>query len=51
MYLAYPEMMQTYRRVARLLDGVLETEGTKNPFEARVLKDICFVAKANSGGL
>jgi hypothetical protein len=43
-----PQMMQTYRRVARLLYGVLRNAGANNPFEARVFKDLCFFAKANA---
>ena len=46
-----PEMMRTYRRVVRLWDGVLQTAGTVNPFEARVFKDLCFVARANATGI
>jgi hypothetical protein len=46
-----PEMMRTYRRVSGLLDGVLKTAGTDNPFEARVFKDLCFVARAQASGL
>jgi hypothetical protein len=43
-----PEMMRTYRRVVRLLDGVLENAGTKDLFEARVFEDLCFIARANA---
>lgn len=43
-----PEMMRTYRRVVRLLDGVLQAAGTNDMFEARVFKDLCFVARANA---
>lgn len=46
-----PDMMRTYRRVMRLWDEVLETAGTRNPFEARVFKDLCFVARGNAIGL
>jgi hypothetical protein len=46
-----PQMMQTYRRIARLLDGVLKNAGTDNPFEARVFKDLCFFARAKAGPL
>ncbi len=46
-----PEMMRAYRRVTSLLDGVLETAGTNNLFEARVFRDLCFVAGANASGV
>ena len=39
-----PEMMRTYRAVSRRVDGILSAAGTTSPFEARVFKDICFVA-------
>jgi hypothetical protein len=41
-------MMRTYRRTVRLLDGVLDTAGTRDLFEARVFKDLRFVAGANA---
>ena len=41
-----PEMMRAYRRVGRLVDGVMKTAGTNNLFEARVFRDLCFVAGA-----
>jgi hypothetical protein len=46
-----PEMMRTYRQVKRLWNGVLETAGTSNPFEARVFRDLCFVARGKASGL
>jgi hypothetical protein len=46
-----PAMMQTYHRIARLLDGVLKNAGTDNPFEARVFKDLCFFARAKADPL
>lgn len=45
-----PEMMRTYRRVVRLLDGVLRTAGAASIFEARVFSDLCFVARADASG-
>jgi hypothetical protein len=41
-----PEMMRTYRLVSRQVDNVLASAGTDSLFEARVFKDLCFVARA-----
>jgi hypothetical protein len=43
-----PEMLRTYRRVTRKLDDILSKAGTKNIYEARVFKDLCFAAKVNT---
>ncbi len=43
-----PDMMRAYRRVVLRLDEVLATAGTTNLFEARVFRDLCFVAGANA---
>jgi hypothetical protein len=41
--------MRAYRRVSGIMEEILQTAGTRNPFEARVFKDICFVAKDDAG--
>jgi hypothetical protein len=41
-----PEMMRTYRLVSRQVDVVLASAGADSLFEARVFKDLCFVARA-----
>lgn len=43
-----PEMMRTYREIARLVPGVLEAAGTDNLFEARVFQDLYFLARAKA---
>jgi hypothetical protein len=43
-----PELMRRYRHVTGLMQGVLENAGTANPFEARVFKDLCFIAGAEA---
>jgi hypothetical protein len=47
---AVPELMRAYRRVALLVDGVLQIAGTRNLFEARVFKELCFVAGTKAAG-
>ena len=41
-----PQMLRTYRRVRRQVDEVMRVAGTTSLFEARVFKDLCFVARA-----
>lgn len=43
-----PEMMRTYRRIVRQLDGVLKNAGTQNLYQARVFSDLCFLARFNA---
>lgn len=41
-----PQMLRTYRRVRRQVPDVMQVAGTTNLFNARVFKDLCFVARA-----
>ncbi len=43
-----PAMMQTYRQLVHLLPEIQNAAGTANLFEARVFKDLCFVARAKA---
>jgi hypothetical protein len=45
-----PEMMRTYHIVFREIGEVLASAGTNSLFEARVFKDLCFVARAIAQG-
>ena len=39
-------MLRTYRRVRAKVDEVMQVAGAASMFEARVFKDLCFVALA-----
>jgi hypothetical protein len=41
-----PQMLRTYRRVRGQVDEVMRVAGATSLFEARVFKDLCFVARA-----
>jgi hypothetical protein len=41
-----PEMMRTYRGIARKLDEITAAAGARSVFEARIFDDLCFAAKA-----
>jgi hypothetical protein len=41
-----PQMLETYRRVRAQLAEIFEVAGTENLFEARIFKDLCFMARA-----
>jgi hypothetical protein len=41
-----PQMLRTYRQVRGQVDEVMRVAGAANLFEARVFKDLCFIARA-----
>lgn len=41
-----PQMLETYYKVRHQLNDLMKVAGTTNLFEARVFKDLCFVARA-----
>jgi hypothetical protein len=43
-----PAMLRTYRELSRLLPAIQNAAGTANLFEARIFKDLCFVARAKA---
>ncbi len=46
-----PAMMRTYRELAHLLPELQRAAGAADLFEARVFKDLCFVARAKANAI
>ena len=41
-----PAMLEVYRQVIFFLDSILKKNGTRNPFERSVFKDLCFLCSS-----